>query len=273
MDEALPLSPEYLDFEIKKAKTGSGIKYLSSGSYYMSEAFDLKGYLSSGSVRFTSPANTSFCLDTLSYSDVQASFEYLQLLGVTTHTSSCEETIDLNKHDDCAYYSLLGNMPIAQAKLALSQSAVNTYIQMVKDGGALINQSALVYLTENVRYDGMLEIGPDCFVVVCKNGFSFEGKVPSNVLVVDCTDHSCFMDNFASYFPISQEFLTFYTTAFASMAESLVLPSGKYALMGDVDFTGLNLTLSETGEYSVCLNGYNVKGLEAAPNLKVSDCT
>ena len=274
MDDAIPLSKGYMDFVSAVAKAKEGVFTLSSGSYSMSEVFDLKAYFDSKLVVLENANKTTLCLDGLSYESVKDSVDYLAGLGVTTYTEPCLEPASTAKsHDDCCYYKLLGDIPYNKAKIALDQSTINYYLNLAEETGEVISQSGIAFLTENVQWDGELKVDENNFIVVCKNGFDLKGKVSNNVLILDCTDHSCLYDGYSAYYPVSQEFLTYREVLIANKLVSEVLPAGKYALMGDVDFSGFTVKIDEQAEYEVCLNGYKVAGLQLPQNVKVHDCT
>ena len=272
-EDAIPLSKGYLDFVSAVAKAKGTVFNLAKGSYYYGEAFDLKSYLTAGYVKFANPQETTVCLGSADSSLVAESISYLTSLEIDVYTGGCFEPEDTSLlHRDCNYFSLLGGMVPQDSILAASQSLLNNYMYLYPEESGGIAQNVLAYLVDDIEFDGVLKIADGYFGVICTNGYTFKGETSPNVLIVDCTEHICLADELAEYFPVSQEFLVFAATAFAS-AGQFVVPQGNYALMEDVDFTSSNIVFAEGVEYNICLNGHKITGTELPESATITDCT
>ena len=154
LEEALPISGDYLDFALLKAnlegnenfeaardqlkdlKTGEenataeGLTGLTfpAETYALTDAVDISGYLTSGLVTFADPANTQVCVDnqlttlygqTSKLALLNNSISALEDLGVKVN-NSCREVVEnpLNAKHDCPFvpqYEGLNVYPLSQA--------------------------------------------------------------------------------------------------------------------------------------------------------------
>lgn len=153
LDEALPITGDYLDFALLKAnlegnenfaEAGAQLKALKAGeattaegltaltfpaaTYALTDAVDISGYLTSGLVTFANPANTNICVNnqlttlygqTSKLEALNNSIETLKGLGVNVN-NSCKETVvnPLNATHNCPFvpqYEGLNVYPLSQA--------------------------------------------------------------------------------------------------------------------------------------------------------------
>ena len=297
-EETFPLSGDFLDFAILKAnlegnenfvEARTQIKAIKAGdktataegltsltfpaeTYALMDAVDISGYLTSGLVRFTDPANTQVCMNnqltTLSGEQLALlnnSISALQNLDIDVN-NSCKEVIEnpLEAAHNCPFvpqYEGLNVYPLSQAfadehtrKLADLAAAGET---MPVSPCAWENY-VYCYLVEDVTIDNTYPVPEGYKLIICTNGFELECEMEGEVYVYDCTPHVCLNEGGSEMIALSTEALRSYYR-FANEVWNLdvvPLPAGNYAVMEYLDFTGIKVVVAEGTEITLCVNEF-----------------
>ncbi len=270
--EAITVSKSIIDFNIALAKAKGTNYQVSEGYYGVDGNVDFIGYLNDQSISFKNPQNTYVCYNNRVCDEVdQANINALKSLGVKVTVDCVEDKNIYEKVHDCAYEDMFS--AISLNAIPLRQVDIDNVVS--GEGDLTMPTFTRFYLTEDVTFEEQFVLPSECMTAICLNGYSFNGNYSGNVFLFDCESHVCVDSGNEKHIPLNQAFLEFVSSAGKLLqVENVVLPSGNYALIENVDVTGLNVGFDSDSPYVVCGNGFNVLGdIAITDNVRLQDCT